>query len=140
MMKSITLMIMICALSNVFADESNKAKPEMDVSMALLHYEAHKDVRPLEDWPKEYFEGFPQMLTLKKAVNSKEDVTLMLNERPQKFKDRDIVYQILERNGFYIVALLPNGQTEPTQLDQSVLAQAYVIPKGTKRLFCWMNW
>jgi hypothetical protein len=143
MKNTLTLIILFLAGLHplAFGEDQNKKKPEMDLSMALQHYEIMQKGLPLQIyWPEEYFKGFPQLITLKKEVNSREDLDSMLKDRPQKFKDKDIVYQILERNGFYIVALLPFGQSEPTQRDERVLSKAYVISKGTKKLFCWMNW
>lgn len=64
----------------------------------------------------------------------------MISDQKKLYKDQDIAYKIMEHNGYYVVALLPDGHTKPKEQDEKFLQKAYVIKKGTKNLFCWMNW
>ncbi len=129
----------VCSL--VQGEEKDQKLLEMDVSIALEHYKMLSDkVTNHAGWPKEYFEGYPQCVTLEKEVNRLEDVTELLNDRPQKFKDKDVVVKILERDGFYIVSLNFSSYGKEAAQDGSHLVKAYVIKKGTKTLFSWIHW
>ena len=126
--------------SSTTGDEHNEQKAGLNAKQVVTHYKIlEKHLKVHTDWPKEVFKSYPQMIMLKEAVNSMKDVTSIINNRPQAFKNQDIVYKIIKRDRFYIIALL-HGQPAPTPLDEEVISKAYVIAKGTNRVFCWINW
>lgn len=135
------IVFLFAACSLVQGEEKERKSQEMDTSIALGHYKSLSDkVTNHAGWPDKYFEGYPQSVTLPKEVNSLEDVSALLNERPQMFKDNDKVTEVIEKEGFFIVAVHYDWQALGVGNGQKVLVKAYVIKKGTKSVFCWMNW